>query len=237
MIPSSRGRTGLLVSVRSASEAREALSGGADLIDIKDPRQGPLGLAQQGVMEEVLSVVGDDVPVSAALGELIDWKHQLVPVGIQFVKWGLSNCANDSGAALQALRRWNGPGRPVVVAYADYHRSNSPPPELLSGFTRQMGFSVFLLDTAGKDGSTLLDWIEPAELKRICLELREADVRVALAGSLGAREIETLASLAPDWFAVRAAACEGGRTGQVSARRVRELSDLIAAVQDHRRED
>src|SRR5207237_10897019 len=35
--------SGLLVSVRSATEAGAALEGGADLIDIKEPRHGPLG--------------------------------------------------------------------------------------------------------------------------------------------------------------------------------------------------
>ena len=33
----------LLVSVVSADEARRALAGGADIIDVKDPREGPLG--------------------------------------------------------------------------------------------------------------------------------------------------------------------------------------------------
>src|SRR5947209_8028398 len=44
---------GLLVSVRSAAEARAALDGGAALIDIKEPARGPLGRADDGVMAEV----------------------------------------------------------------------------------------------------------------------------------------------------------------------------------------
>ena len=40
--------TRLLVSVRSAAEAEEALAGGAALIDVKEPANGPLGKAPQG---------------------------------------------------------------------------------------------------------------------------------------------------------------------------------------------
>ena len=37
----------LLVSVRNASEARAAINGGADVIDIKEPDHGPLGMADR----------------------------------------------------------------------------------------------------------------------------------------------------------------------------------------------
>ena len=42
-----RAKPKLLVSVRSADEARAALAGGADLIDVKEPAHGPLGAARQ----------------------------------------------------------------------------------------------------------------------------------------------------------------------------------------------
>src|SRR5262245_50005571 len=62
--------TGLLVSVRSAAEAETALAGGADIIDVKEPRRGALGPADPGVWTEILETVGNRAPVSAALGEL-----------------------------------------------------------------------------------------------------------------------------------------------------------------------
>ena len=52
-----------------------------------------------------------------------------------------------------------------------------------------------------------------------------------LAGSLGPAEIERLLPLAPDWFAVRGAACEGGRGGRVTEPRVRALVELMGAKQ------
>jgi hypothetical protein len=65
---------GLLVSVRSADEARSALAGGATVIDIKEPARGPLGRANADIWRDVVEAVGEAVPVSAALGEIADWR-------------------------------------------------------------------------------------------------------------------------------------------------------------------
>src|SRR5688500_11033384 len=64
--------TGLLVSVRSAIEARAELAGGANLIDVKEPRRGALVAADAVVWREVEVAVAGGVPLSAALGEVAD---------------------------------------------------------------------------------------------------------------------------------------------------------------------
>src|SRR5690242_18461623 len=60
----------LLVSVRSAAEAQAALTGGASLIDVKEPARGSLGRADAATLTDVLRMVAGRRPVSAALGEL-----------------------------------------------------------------------------------------------------------------------------------------------------------------------
>ena len=88
---------------------------------------------------------------------------------------------------------------------------------------RRPGWGL-LLDTWGKDGLTLLDWMSRVEIDRICRVCRNAGVTIALAGSLGRGLIRTLKPTAPDWFAVRGAACDGShRTSVVDANRVRDL--------------
>lgn len=62
----------LLVSVRSAEEARLAMEAGVDVIDVKDPNRGSLGAANAEIWHSVLDVVGNAVPCSAACGELAD---------------------------------------------------------------------------------------------------------------------------------------------------------------------
>ena len=62
----------LLVSVADASEARIALEGDADIIDVKDPSRGSLGAAEASTLREIADVVGAARPISAALGDAAD---------------------------------------------------------------------------------------------------------------------------------------------------------------------
>jgi uncharacterized protein (UPF0264 family) len=220
-------RPGLLVSVRSAEEANAALAGGADLIDVKEPTRGPLGRADTEIIQSIVNTVADRVPVSAALGEWAEWSPEFIPTNVSYVKWGLSRMANAAAAAVfREAGTPSGP-KPVLVAYADHRRAESPLPTWLADKACEHRFSAFLLDTAVKDGSSLLDWIELATLARIRFALADAGVRVALAGSLDVESICRLRPLAPDWFAVRGAACTGGRGGVVSQDRVRLLKAVI----------
>ena len=61
---------GLLVSVRDAAEAAEALDGGAAIIDVKEPRHGPLGAAEPEAIAAVARMVGTRRPWTMACGEL-----------------------------------------------------------------------------------------------------------------------------------------------------------------------
>jgi uncharacterized protein (UPF0264 family) len=61
---------GLLVSVRDAAEAAAALEGGAAIIDVKEPRHGPLGLAEPEAIAAVARVLSDRRPWTMACGEL-----------------------------------------------------------------------------------------------------------------------------------------------------------------------
>jgi len=217
----------LLVSVRSAAEARAALAGGADLIDVKEPSRGPLGPADPEEIREVLAAVGGRVPVSAALGEWLVWSDRPVPDGLEYAKWGLAELRELQAWAVGLIRKSTCARCPVLAAYADFRRARSPEPEWLVGAAIRFQFPAFLIDTAVKDGSTLLDWIAPAALARMRFDLADAGVKVALAGSLDEAAIRRLAPLAPDWFAVRGATCVGGRNGTVCADRVRQLRAVI----------
>jgi uncharacterized protein (UPF0264 family) len=221
----------LLVSVRSGAEARAALEGGATLIDVKEPDHGPLGRASDAVIGEVVAAVGARRPVSAALGELLDERGDALPAGVSFVKWGLAGYA-ASAAWRTALAAWRGRGPAVVaVAYADWQCARAPAVEDVLAFAAQTS-GVLLLDTHCKDAAphrprpTLLDWLPVAEIEVLCVRCRAVGVRVALAGSLGPAEIAQLSPARPDWFAVRGAACEGGRDGVVSTRKVQALARI-----------
>jgi (5-formylfuran-3-yl)methyl phosphate synthase len=223
----------LLVSVRSPEEAWAALDGGADVIDIKEPARGSLGRADDATIVAVLGVVAGRKSVSAACGELL----QAAPVPkrsarLEFLKWGLAGCARraDWPALFNtAANRLPASCRPVAVAYADWERAEAPPPAEVCALARNRPPAACLLDTWHKDGKTLLDFLSMPEIARLVNRCRDAGVPVALAGSLGLRQIEMLLPFAPDWFAVRGAVCEqGNRRAAIDPERVRQLAGLLA---------
>ncbi len=219
----------LLVSVRSADEAELAVAGGADLIDVKEPSRGPLGRADDATVLAVVRAVAGRRPVSAALGELLDASLP-PPAPLRFRKWGLAGCGARPDWR-ERLKAVSDSGREsVAAAYADWRRAGAPSPDAVCAFACDNGWGAFLLDTWGKDGSTLLDWLSLPEIERLCGRCRAAGVPVALAGSLGPEHVEALFPLRPDWFAVRGAVCEGGRGGALHPDRVRRLAGLLAVT-------
>jgi uncharacterized protein (UPF0264 family) len=225
----------LLVSVRSAAEAETALAGGAALIDVKEPRNGPLGRAPDGVVAAVLRQVRGRRPVSAAFGELGEGLPPFHRPGLAFAKWGPAGLGGDPDWCGQLLRaaarcRQQSPRcRPVAVAYADWQAARAPAPAEVCEFACDSAWPVLLLDTWRKDGRTLLEWLPLGEVRRLARQCHQAGVRVALAGSLGASEIHRLGAAEPDWFAVRTAACRGGRrAGPIDRAAVRRLVSLLA---------
>ncbi len=226
--------TGLLVSVRSASEARAALDGGAAIVDVKEPANGPLGRATDECIRDVLRTVAGRTAVSAALGELVERRPPYDGPGLAYAKWGLAGCGADPGwrAALLAgarrLRAVSPACEPVAVAYADWQTAGAPPPTAVLQFAQSSGWRIYLIDTWTKDGRNLLDHISAAGLAILRDRCRSAEIRMAVAGSLGPGQIRALRPLAPDWFAVRGAACRGSdRSAAVDRRRVERLARSI----------
>jgi uncharacterized protein (UPF0264 family) len=219
---------GLIVSVRNAEEALLALEGGASLIDVKEPSRGSLGRADEAVIEAVLEAVGGRVPVSAAMGELVDSPG--VPACLSrlaFVKWGLAGLLAGWQEPLSEARSQARGCEVVPCAYADWRRLVAvPSPEAVCRFACENRFAALLIDTAVKDGQTLLDNLSRAELGRIAARCREGGVALALAGSLGLEALGEVAELA-DWVAVRGAVCDGGREGRLVLERVREAARAV----------
>jgi uncharacterized protein (UPF0264 family) len=233
--------TRLLVSVRSAAEAEIALEGGAGLIDVKEPANGPLGMATRQTITEVVRAVAGRVPVSAALGELRDGLPHTLPDGVTYYKWGLAGLGSLDwrGAIDEACRhlsRLAPESALVIVGYADWQPAEAPQLSEVVRFAYQRAGGGLLIDTYCKarvPGMTvrrpcLLDYCSVTESTFLCATAQAAGLRIALAGSLGREQIEQLLPARPDWFAVRGAVCDTGeRDGIVVAARVRELVRLV----------
>ncbi len=227
---------GLLVSVRSADEVEAALSGGADLIDVKEPTKGPLGMAEAEVVAAVVAKVKKRVPVSAALGEwspeAITVAHWHLELKLDYVKWGLANYTPTPGWGediLDTRRELPAGMEMVAVAYADWERAKSVPPAEIVKFAKRFRFKAFLLDTWNKDGKTLLDFLKPAEIAELLESVGRVGMKSAIGGSLRPEQVKQLKGVEPDWYAVRASACAGGkRDGAIDTARVKKWKAAIA---------
>lgn len=237
-LPAPPGCSRLLVSIRSADEVEPALAGGADLIDVKEPQRGSLGRADDATLAQIVQAVAGRRPISAVLGELHQAVGRSFPPGVAqlaYVKCGLSGSRGNDlawrmemSAVVEGLGRVGGECRFVAVAYADWERAGAPTPEAVAEHVCRGSFGALLLDTWHKDGTTLLDYLDVDRIGRLVRQCRAAGVPIALAGSLGKSQIQTLLPTAPDWFAVRGAVCQGARrTAVVDAGRVRELVELL----------
>lgn len=236
---------GLLVSVRGAAEAVEALAGGADVIDVKEPKRGSLGAADASTIAEVVRAVNGRAAVTAALGELnelvsggLGFHPATAPPGIALIKIGLAGCrANpdwicawrDAIAAVLANGRALA-SRPVAVVYADWEAANAPAPSEVLNAAVQVRCPALLVDTWDKSSGSLFDHWPAMGLRSYVDEVRSRGIRVVLAGSLSACAVGEAVRLKPDLIAVRTAACDGGRDGTVRRERVRALKQCIAAV-------
>ena len=234
---------GLLVSVRSASEALTALAGGADVIDVKEPSQGSLGAADDDTISAIVRTVAGRAPVSAALGELVDLidspngnRPRKLVDGVSLFKIGLAGCS--------ALKDWqvswrhaietlvsnspNDDAQAVAVVYADWPTAQAPSPGDILSAAIQLCCPALLVDTWNKSGGTLFDHWPALELQTFLAEVRSHGISIVLAGSLTGQNVTIAARLAPELVAVRTAACDGGRTATVSQIKVCELKNAIA---------
>jgi (5-formylfuran-3-yl)methyl phosphate synthase len=239
----SNEKPGLLVSVRNAAEALAALAGGADVIDVKEPKNGSLGAADDGTISAVVAAVNGRAPVSAAFGELVDLLglkngncRRVLVDGVSLFKIGLAECralddwqtrwhhAVDSLVSTASMRN----AQAVAVVYADWRAAQSPSPHDVLSAAIQRRCPALLIDTWDKSAGTLFDHWPAGDLETYIAEVRSHNLSLVLAGSLTGENVTAAARLAPDLIAVRTAACEGGRTGRVSERKVRELKIAIA---------
>lgn len=225
--------TRLLVSVRDAAEARAAVAGGADLIDVKEPARGSLGRADVQVWREVRAAIGADVAMSVALGELLDEDAQARELfeGVHFAKIGMRGCA----ATPQWPSLWRrhldelpAMTKAVAVAYADWSAARAPTPWEIVRHAIAFGCAALLIDTYDKHHGDVLEVFGGDNLARLIGDARAGGLLVVVGGSLTATTVPVVHRLAPDYLAVRGAVCRGTRVGRVDALLVQELAELAA---------
>jgi (5-formylfuran-3-yl)methyl phosphate synthase len=236
----SPSRPSLLVSVRDAAEALEALAGGAEWIDLKEPQRGALGAVDALTAREIVASVGGRAPLSAAAGELRDWPDsasaQLLAVSeLRLLKLGLAGCEGaqwrDQWRAAQ--RQIADAGKHLVaVIYADHAAAAAPPPAEILSLAADAGSPWVLWDTYNKATGPIDEHLNLGALTEMLAAARAAGLRTVVAGRIDAARLMLLPLTEIDMIAVRGAACRSSRESPVCRRRVAALYDLLARHDD-----
>lgn len=233
---------GLLVSVRSAAEARAAVLGGADIIDVKEPLAGPLGRATPVVAAEIGRVVGGRVAWTLACGE---WHDGVATIRnhLETLRDLLGDLpppvAIKAGLAGLAGRPWRQlltafaaePWMTVAVAYADWERAAAPAVEDVIEAAAAAGCGGLLVDTWDKTGPGLVACRSRSVIAGWVSRARAGGIQVALAGRIAAAHLAEVLGFSPDIVGLRTAVCAGGRLGDVDEQLVRQAGRLVAVRQ------
>ncbi len=225
----------LVISVKNRAEALDAVQAGAHVIDVKDPSRGALGRADAHVVAEVAGALQRQVPVSAALGEIVTWSSRDDALQRWFSMARGTTLAKFGTAGLRRIRQWHEPWkhllahcpndvRPVAVVYADWRSAQAPRPDRVIDAASDMGCGLVLIDTYDKNHGDLFTVWPRRELAGAIARIRHRGMGVVLGGSIALDSLVTAVGLQPDYIAVRGAVCVGSRRAEVSGERVGQFA-------------
>ena len=235
----------LLVSVRSSDEVEPALVGGADIIDAKEPGNGSLGAVSAATLAPLVSAVPSDTQFSLALGEMTSVEQVIATIaGVElprrramtYLKLGFAGVPIPGlvheimAAAVRSSTLKPVPTSIVAVAYADGDRAGALPADLILRLASAAGVAGVLVDTYDKDGPGLMDSWTASEVARWTSLAKRSGLLVGVAGRLESRDVVTVAQSGADVIGFRGAACDGGRSGLVTLKRVHLLRRCLDGV-------
>jgi FolB domain-containing protein len=221
--------TKMLASVGDLAEMEIAVTGGADIIDLKDPKAGALGAVATDTIRDVVKAIAGRCLTSAVLGDLpmvsetIRAKaEEVAATGVDYVKVGFFP-SPAAAACAEALAPVAARTKLIGVLFAD----REPDFGLLDVFARH-GFHGVMVDTADKTRGRLLDHLPPERVPVFVSRAKALGLKVGLSGSLETPDIPRLLPFAPDFLGFRGALCDlSQRTASISAEAVKHIRSLI----------
>ena len=231
----------VLISPKDKEEAKEAIEGGADIIDVKNPLEGSLGANFPWVIREIRGITPKDRLVSATVGD-VPYKPGTVALaavgaavsGADYIKVGLYGTRSYRESVdvmekvVRAVKDIDEDKIVVAAGYADAYRVGSVDPLIIPKVARDSGCDVAMLDTAIKDGKRLFDHLSKDLLSEFVEEVHTYGLKCALAGSIRKEDIPALKEIGCDIVGVRGAVCTKGdrNNGRIKKELVEEFVKL-----------
>jgi len=233
----------LMISVVSVAEAYDAIEGGAEILDIKNPGEGSLGAQPPHIIREIRALSPGNVKVSAAIGDMPNLPGTAAlaalgaaSCGTDYIKVGMFGPKSETEAVilLKSVRRAvkDIPVSIIAAGYADFDRAGTLDPCFLPGIAASSGMAGCLLDTAIKDGKTVFDFITRERLRDLIEHTHAANLVFGLAGALRAEDLITAQELGADIAGLRTAVChDNKRSGPLETERIRNLFRRMIAAE------
>ena len=229
----------LMVSVQDKYEAKQALKGGADIVDVKNLQEALVGSAHPNVVKQVREEVPSAHHASVTLGVVPDQVGTVAmaayaagcldatSVKVGFMVSSYETALETLVACKEALLGMS--TKLIGSLFADNTlHDGGVDPDLMVKLARESNCDGFLIDTLVKDGRNLFDFIPESRLRDMVIEGKELGMSTALSGHLKMSDIDELSRINPDIVGVRGAVCQkGDRDSRVHWESVKEFKNQL----------
>ncbi len=229
----------LLVSPINVEEAKICKLGGADIIDVKNPKEGSLGANFPWMISAVKKAAGS-VPVSATIGDF-NYKPGTASLaalgaavaGAEYIKVGLYDIQTGEQAIdmlsgiVRSVKDFDKTKKVVAAGYSDYRRINSISPFKLPSVGEEAGVDIVMMDTGIKDGRSTFEFLTEQELTEFVSSAQDRGLQTAIAGTIKFEDIASLKRISPDIIGVRGCVCGGDRNSTIKEELVKRLKSEI----------
>jgi hypothetical protein len=237
----------LLISPLNEKEASEAIAGGADIIDVKNPQEGALGANFPWVIKRIREITPKNIKVSCTLGEIPNLPGSIslaalgaASLGVDYIKVGLYGFKTPEEAVFllqnvnKAAKECNPKIKVVATGYADAERIGALDPMLIPEIASKAQVDLAMIDTAIKDGKNLFNFLTVKQLEKFVDEAHKLGLEAALAGSLRKQDLPMLYDLGADVAGLRGAACTNNDrvSGQITRKLVQELVETVKQAEN-----
>jgi len=233
----------LLISPINEEEANICRLGGADIIDVKNPKEGSLGANFPWIISAVKKAAGN-VPVSATIGDF-NYKPGTASLaalgaavaGAEYIKVGLYDIHTKEQALdmlvniVRSVKDYDKNKKVVASGYSDHRRINSISPFELPAIGKKAGVDVVMMDTGIKDGRSTFDFLTEDQLTEFVARSRSLGLQTAIAGTIKFEDIPALKRIQPDIIGVRGCVCGGDRNSVIKLELVEKLKAQISMDQ------
>jgi uncharacterized protein (UPF0264 family) len=223
-------------------EASEAIAGGADIIDVKNPEEGALGANFPWVIKQIRRITPKNIQLSCTLGEVPNLPGSIslaalgaASLGVDYIKVGLYGFKKPQEATCllqnvnRAAKEFNSNIKVVAVGYADAERIGAIDPLLIPEIAHKAQVDVAMIDTAVKDGKNLFTFLTTKQIEKFVYSSHDFGLEAALAGSLKKQDLQVIYELGADIAGSRGAVCTNNDRvkGQITEKQVRELVETL----------